>query len=197
MYQPPFSVSSQAINLVADIAALAERYAIRMEQHGSLRLRKANRIRTIRSSLAIKGNQLSEQDVRDVLEGKPVIAPAREIQEVRNAIQAYELYPQLNAFSMEDLLLAHGVMMQGQCINAGHFRHQGVGVIEGTKGIHVAPPADRVPTLVSDLFQWLNKTNDHLLIRSCVFHYELEFIHPFSDGNGRMGRFWQSLILGQ
>ena len=173
MYIPPFIVSAEAINLIAEISAQIERYAIRLEQEDGLRLRKVNRIKTIHSSLAIEGNKLSEDQVRDIIDGKNVVAPIKEIQEVKNAIKTYEMYP------------------------SGHYRHGGVGVY-GEKGlVHLAPPADRVPMLMGDLFDWLKHSKDHLLIRSCVFHFEFEFIHPFIDGNGRIGRLWQSLILGK
>ena len=197
MYKPPFTVSAKAINLIATISSQLERYAIRMEQEDTLRLRRANRIKTIHSSLAIEGNTLSEGEVQAVLEGKKVVAPLKEIQEVKNAIKTYELYPKLNPFSPQDLLLAHGTMMAGLVDEAGMFRKGGVGVFDGDKPIHIAPPADRVRDLMSDLFGWLENADDHLLIRSCVFHYEFEFIHPFADGNGRIGRLWQSLILGR
>ena len=197
MYIPPFTVSSEAINLIAEISGLIERYAIRLEQEDGLRLRKANRIKTIHSSLAIEGNTLTEGEVRDIIDGKNVVAPIKQIQEVKNAIATYELYPTLNPFSVKDLLKAHGVMMQALVDDAGRFRRGGVGVF-GEQGIvHLAPPADRVPMLMNDLFDWLKTSKDHLLIRSCVFHYEFEFIHPFIDGNGRTGRLWQSLILGK
>lgn len=197
MYRPPFTVSAKAINLIAKISSQIERYAIKMEQGDTLRLRKVNRIKTIHSSLAIEGNKLSEGEVQAILEGKKVVAPLKEIQEVRNAIKTYELYPKLNPFSIQDLLLAHGTMMAGLVDEVGMFRSGGVGVFDGDKAIHIAPPADRVKELMKDLFTWLENTDDHLLIRSCVFHYEFEFIHPFADGNGRIGRLWQSLILGQ
>ena len=197
MYKPPFTVSAKAINLIAKISSQLERYAIRMEQEDTLRLRRANRIKTIHSSLAIEGNTLSEGEVQAVLEGKKVVAPLKEIQEVKNAVKTYELYPKLNPFSIQDLLLAHGTMMSGLVDEAGMFRKGGVGVFDGDKPIHIAPPADRVRDLMSDLFGWLENADDHLLIRSCVFHYEFEFIHPFADGNGRIGRLWQSLILGR
>ena len=197
MYLPPFTVSAEAINLIAEISGQIERYAIRLEQEDGLRLRKANRIKTIHSSLAIEGNTLSEDEVRDIIDGKNVAAPIKEIQEVKNAIKTYEMYPSLDAFNEKDLLKAHGVMMQALVDDAGHYRHGGVGVF-GEKGlVHLAPPADRVPMLMDDLFAWLKSSKDHLLIRSCVFHYEFEFIHPFIDGNGRTGRLWQSLILGK
>lgn len=196
MYRPPFTVSSKAINLIVKISSQLERFAIKMEQEDTLRLRKVNRIKTIHSSLAIEGNKLSEGEVQAILEGKKVVAPLKEIQEVRNAIKTYELYPRLNPFSIQDLLLAHGTMMAGLVNEAGMFRSGGVGVFDGNKPVHIAPPADRVRDLMNDLFGWLENTDDNLLIRSCVFHYEFEFIHPFADGNGRIGRLWQSLILG-
>ena len=196
-YIPPFTVSAEAINLIAEISGQIERYAIRLEQEDGLRLRKANRIKTIHSSLAIEGNTLSEDEVRDIIDGKNVVAPIRQIQEVKNAIKTYELYPTLDAFKEGDLLKTHGVMMQALVDDAGCYRRGGVGVF-GEKGlVHLAPPADRVPMLMGDLFDWLKHSKDHLLIRSCVFHFEFEFIHPFIDGNGRMGRLWQSLILGK
>lgn len=197
MYTPPFTISAKAINLIADISAKIERYAIRLEQYDGLRLRKANRIKTIHSSLAIEGNILTEGEVSDIVNGKTVVAPLRQIQEVKNAIKTYELYDSLNPFSVKDLLKAHGVMMQALTDDAGRFRRGGIGVYAGKQLIHIAPPAERVPYLIQDLYEWLKDSQDHLLIRSCVFHYEFEFIHPFSDGNGRTGRLWQSLILGQ
>lgn len=196
-YTPPFSVSAKAIRLVAEISALIERYAIRMEQGDSLLLRKANRIKTIHSSLAIEGNELSEDEVRTLLEGKSVVAPIQQLQEVRNAIRCYEESGQWDAYFVDDMLKAHRCMMEGLCPRAGAFRSGGVGVFAGDKLIHMAPPAHMVPTLMQQLFTWLATAEDHLLIKSCVFHYEFEFIHPFSDGNGRIGRLWQSMILGK
>lgn len=197
MYQPPFTVSTDTINLVAEISAQIERYAIRLEQEDGLRLRKANRIKTIHSSLAIEGNKLTEGQVSDIIEGKHVVAPMRDIQEVKNAIRTYDMYTTLNPFNIKDLLKAHGVMMEALIDEAGRWRTGGVGVFSEKGCEHIAPPAIRVPELMADLFEWLKKSKDHLLIRSCVFHFEFEFIHPFADGNGRMGRFWQSLILGR
>ncbi|MCK9163173.1 MAG: Fic family protein [Bacteroidales bacterium] len=197
MYTPPFTISAKAINLIAEISSQIERYAIRMEQNDALLLRKANRIKTIYSSLAIEGNKLTESEVTDIINGKTIVAPLREIQEVKNAIKAYEVYNTLNVFSPQDLLKAHSLMMEALTNDAGHFRQGGVGVFSDKNLIHMAPPANRVALLIDDLFQWLKLSKDHLLIKSCVFHYEFEFIHPFSDGNGRMGRLWQSLILGK
>lgn len=197
MYTPPFKITTRAINLIAEISAMVERFAIRMERDDALLLRKINRIKTIQGSLAIEGNTLTESQITDIIDGKHVVAPIREIQEVRNAIKTYNLYKQLDPYSVPDLLKAHGVMMEALTDDAGHFRKGGVGVFAGNKPIHIAPQASRVPTLIADLFDWLKKADDHLLIKSCVFHYEFEFIHPFSDGNGRTGRLWQSLILGK
>lgn len=197
MYQPPFKLNAEILNLVAEISALVERFVIRLEQTDGLKLRKANKIKSIHSSLAIEGNSLSEELVSDIINGKRVLAPPREIIEVKNALATYELYPRLNPFSVKDLLKAHGVMMRGIMPDAGKFRNCNEGVFSGSKCIHLAPPPNRVPALMDDLFDWLKNSKDHLLIRSCVFHYEFEFIHPFSDGNGRTGRLWQSLILGK
>lgn len=197
MYTPPFKITSRILNLVAEISAKIERYAILLEQDTELRLRKANRIKTIHSSLAIEGNELTEGQVRDIINGKNVVAPLREIQEVKNAVATYDLFPTLNPFDEKDLLRAHNTMMQALVDNPGRWRTSGVGVFGDTGCVHLAPPANMVPSLMSDLFDWLKNSDDHLLIRSCVFHYEFEFIHPFLDGNGRTGRLWQSLILTQ
>lgn len=197
MYTPPFKITSAILNLVAEISSKIERYAILLEQDAELRLRKANRIKTIHSSLAIEGNALTEGQVRDIINGKNVVAPLREVQEVKNAIATYDLFATLNPFDEKDLLRAHGTMMQALMERPGCWRNGSVGVFGEQGCLHLAPPAERVPALMSDLFDWLKNADDHLLIRSCVFHYEFELIHPFMDGNGRMGRLWQSLILSQ
>lgn len=198
MTPPPFIVSAEAINMIAEISSLLERHNISIEQgEQELKLRKANRVKTIHSSLAIEGNTLSEDEVRDIINGKQIVAPLRQIQEVKNAIRVYDIYSQLNPFSEKDLLKAHGVMMSALADDAGRYRHGGVGVFGESGLVHMAPPPQRVPELMSNLFLWLKTSKDYLLIRSCVFHYEFEFIHPFSDGNGRTGRLWQSLLLGQ
>ena len=194
-YQPDFTVSAAAISMVAEISTLIERYTITQEAAESLKLRRANKIKTIQSSLAIEGNTLSVKQVTDILDGKRVVAPLREIQEVKNAIAAYDLFDQLDPYSTKDLLKAHKVMMTALIDEPGKFRSGGVGVFDGKKAVHIAPPAEFVPGQIKDLFKWLKSAPDHLLIKSCVFHYEFEFIHPFADGNGRLGRLWQSLIL--
>ncbi len=158
MQTPPFIVSPLAINLIAEISALLERYAIALENEDGLRLRKANRIKTIHSSLAIEGNTLSEDEVADIINGKNVVAPIRQIQEVRNAIKAYELYGTLNPFKEADLKKAHSVMMEALTDDAGRYRNAGVGVF-GEKGlVHMAPSASMVPQLMGNLFEWLNSS---------------------------------------
>ena len=196
-YEPPFKITSKAINLISQIAAAMERLKIRFEQSDSVRLRKINRMKTIQGSLAIEGNTLTEEQVTALIEGKHIIAPVKEVQEVKNAIQAYEQCLSFNPYKKEDLLAAHKLMTFGLVDHPGHFRYGGV-CIAGKDGIsHIAPPADRVPFLMDDLFQWLKDTDAHPLIKSSVFHYEFEFIHPFEDGNGRMGRLWHSRILAE
>jgi Fic family protein len=194
-YQPPFSITPTIVTLVGKISEAVGRLTILGDAPQSLRLRRVNRIRTIRGSLAIEGNQLTEAQVTAILDGKRVIAPPREVQEVRNALAAYERFDAWNPGVEKDLLEAHRLLMAGLIDEAGYYRRGGVGVMEGSHVIHMAPPADRVPALMGDLLHWLVASDAHPLIASSVFHYEFEFIHPFADGNGRMGRLWQSLIL--
>ena len=163
MYTPPFTISAEAINKIAEISGLIERYAIRLEQKDALHLRKVNRIRTIHSSLAIEGNKLTEGEVRDIINGKNIVAPLKEIQEVKNAIKTYEMYPYLDAFKEEDLLKAHAQMMEAIIDYPGRYRHSGVGVFSEQRLVHMAPPADRVPYLMGDLFVWLRQSKDTCL----------------------------------
>lgn len=197
MYTPPFSLSAKAVNLIAEIYALLEHFNIKEVAENELRLRKVNRIKTIHSSLAIEGNNLTEGQVRDIINGKTVVAPIREIQEVKNSIKVYDIYDTLNAFKEKDLLRAHSLMMEALIDVPGRYRSGGVGVYDENGLVHMAPSPHMVPKLMGDLFEWLAKADDNLLVRSCVFQYEFEFIHPFMDGNGRTGRLWQSLILGK
>ncbi len=196
-YQPPYTITADILNRVAAISEAIGRLTVLTDQARALRLRRINRIRTIRGSLAIEGNTLSEAQITAILEGKRVIAPPREVQEVKNALAAYDRFDTWKPSSEKDLLEAHRILMSGLIDEAGVYRHGGVGVMAGQQVIHMAPPADRVPHLMSDLFCWLATTDAHPLIASSVFHYEFEFIHPFADGNGRMGRLWQSLILAR
>jgi Fic family protein len=196
-YQPPYTITPEILNRVAAISEAIGRLTVLTDQARALRLRRINRIRTIRGSLAIEGNTLSEAQITAILEGKRVIAPPREVQEVKNALAAYDRFDTWKPSSEKDLLEAHQILMSGLIDEPGLYRHGGVGVMAGQQVIHMAPPADRVPHLMSDLFGWLAATDAHPLIASSVFHYEFEFIHPFADGNGRMGRLWQSLILAR
>lgn len=194
-YQPPYTLTPDILNLVAEISEAIGRLSTQAEGIKALRLRRINRIRTIQGSLAIEGNTLSEAQITAILDGKQVIAPPRDIQEVRNAIAAYDCLEQWLPHAEADLLTAHRMLMTGLLDEAGVYRHGGVGVMAGGQVIHMAPPADRVSTLMGNLLHWLQTTDHHPLIASSVFHYEFEFIHPFTDGNGRMGRLWQTLIL--
>jgi Fic family protein len=194
-YRPPFTISSRSVNLVAGISERLGRWAVSDDEALSPQLRHGNRIRTIQASLAIENNTLTLEQVTAVLDGKRVLGLPREIREVRNAFAAYEKLAHWSAYHLSDLLDAHDIMMSGLVDDAGRFRSGGVGIYRGDELMHMAPPASRVPVLMEDLLRWLKSTDMHPLIASCVFHYEFEFIHPFSDGNGRIGRFWQTLIL--
>lgn len=196
-YQPPYTITLEILNRVAAISEAIGRLTVLADQSKALRLRRINRIRTIHGSLAIEGNTLSEAQITAILDGKWVIAPPREVQEVKNALAAYDRFDIWKPEAEKDLLEAHRILMSGLIDEAGLYRHGGVGVMAGQQVIHIAPPADRVPTLMADLFGWLTATDAHPLITSSVFHYEFEFIHPFADGNGRMGRLWQNLILAR
>ena len=196
-YIPPFTVTDEITSLVAEIAEIIGQLTAISDQMPAPQLRKGNRIKTIQSSLAIENNSLSIEQVTAILEGKRVLGPPNEIQEVLNAIDAYELLLELNPYEEKDLLRAHKLMMSDLVRENGRYRNGGVGVFDGQKCIHLAPPAQRVPSLMADLLSWVKQTKVHPLISSCVFHYEFEFIHPFADGNGRMGRMWQTLLLMQ
>lgn len=196
-YQPPCTLTSAIVTLVAKIAETAGRLSVRLDAARDLRLRRINRIRTIHGSLAIEGNTLSKAQITAILDGRRVIAPPRDIQEARNALKAYEQFERWQPQRQADLLAAHRVLMAGLVDDAGAWRRAGVGVMTGGQVLHMAPQAARVPALMKQLLQWLSSSELHPLIASAVFHYEFEFIHPFSDGNGRMGRLWQTLILSR
>lgn len=196
-YKPPFHMTDRTITLLAEISEQVGRITVLQEGIISPHLRRENRIRTIHSSLAIEHNSLSLDQVTAILDGKRVLGNPNEIKEVQNAYEAYEMMLRLNPNSVEDLLTAHKLMMQGLVPENGRFRSGGVGVFDGDRLVHMAPPAHLVPKLIQDLFDWYQNSEMHPLIKSAVFHYEFEFIHPFQDGNGRMGRMWHSLLLGQ
>ncbi|MCC8162529.1 MAG: Fic family protein [Lachnospiraceae bacterium] len=196
-YKPPFHMTDKITNLVAEIGEQIGR--ITVLSHGNLNphLRRENRIRTIHSSLAIEHNSLSLEQVTAILDGKRILGNPNEIREVQNAYESYEMMLTLDPFSMKDLLKAHKHMMNGLIPENGTFRSGGVGVFDGEVLVHMAPPAQFVPTQIQDLLNWYQNAEMHPLIKSSIFHYEFEFIHPFADGNGRMGRMWHSLLLGK
>ncbi|MBE0400161.1 Fic family protein [Halomonas sp. FME1] len=195
-YKPPFTITSDILNLVAEISEQVGRLNANALD-ASPQLRKQNRIKTITGTLAIEGNTLTEEQITAIVDGQRVMGSMRELAEVKGAIQAYDALPRLKPDNIDDLLTAHGLMMSDVLVNAGKFRHKSVGIHKGNVVHHIAPPAHQVSGLMGDLNHWLTQAKDHPLITSSVFHYEFEFIHPFSDGNGRMGRLWQTLILSQ
>jgi len=195
-YQPPFTITTDILNLVADISQQVGRLDA-SALNSSPQLRKQNRIKTITGTLAIEGNTLTEEQITAIIDGKPVLGSMRELAEVKGAIAAYDALPTYKPGSINDLLAAHGLMMSDTLVNAGAFRTKAVGIHKDNVVHHVAPPAHQVSGLMAELTRWLTQAKDHPLITSSVFHYEFEFIHPFSDGNGRMGRLWQTLILSQ
>ena len=196
-YKPPFHTTDRITNLVAAISEQIGR--IKVLSHGNLNphLRKENRIRTIHSSLAIEQNSLSLEQVTAIVDGKRVLGNPNEIREVRNAYDTYNMMLSLDPYAVKDLLKAHRMMMEGLIPENGRFRSGGVGVFAGDVVVHMAPPARLVPGEIQDLFEWYKTSEMHPLIRSSIFHYEFEFIHPFADGNGRMGRMWHSLLLSK
>lgn len=195
VYQPPCTISSATLRLAAEIAEKVGRLAAEPEHVFGLRLHRLHRIWTIQGSLAIEGNTLSVEQITAILDGKRVLAPPKEIQEAKGAIEAYQNLEAWRPHSEKDLLKAHAMLMAGVLDEAGVFRTGDVGVLSGNTVIHMGPPAKHVPGLMRSLLDWLHATDHHPLIASSVFHYEFEFIHPFADGNGRLGRLWQTLIL--
>jgi Fic family protein len=196
-HTPPYTITPAILSLVAEIAGEVGRLGALAGSGNVPKLRRENRIRSIHASLAIENNSLTLDQVTSVIAGRRVLGPQREIQEVKNAFAAYEAMPSWKPSAVKDLLAAHRLMLEGLVDEAGKCRTRGVGITQGKRIVHLAPPADRVPGLMKDLLGWLKRTDAHPLVAGCVFHYELEFIHPFADGNGRIGRLWQTLILSQ
>lgn len=196
--KPPFEITNQIIDYVAEIAELVGRLTSTNQLSANPTLRRSNRIRTIHGSLAIEQNTLSLEQVTAVLNGKHVLAPPKDIAEVKNAYEVYERLNELNPYSVEDLLTAHRIMTRGLVDEAGMFRTRPVGIVDNEGHIlHFGTLPQYVPDLVMELLDWVEKSDVNILIRSCVFHYELELIHPFADGNGRIGRLWHTLLLSK
>jgi len=197
MNAPIYTISTKAIDFVARIAEKVGELKGSGEYSRNLHLRKINRLRSIQSSLAIENNTLTLGQVTDIIEGKRVLGLPHEIQEVKNAYQAYEHLLEYDPYKVKDFLKVHQFLTTQLVKEAGHFRSQGVGVFEGTKLIHAGANYQFVPQLVTDLFTWAKKADIHPLIKSSIVHFEIEYIHPFIDGNGRIGRLWQTLILSK
>ena len=197
VYEPPFRLNEGILSLLAEVCELVGQVEVAHREVMTVHLRRENQIRSIHSSLAIEHNSLTLEQVTAILDGKRVLGPAHEIREVQNAAEAYAMMQSLNPLRGEDLLKAHRLMMNTLVREAGRYRSGGVGVMAGNQVIHMAPPAHLVPYQVQDLLTWYEKSLLHPLIKSAVFHYEFEFIHPFADGNGRMGRMWHTLLLAQ
>ena len=196
--KPPFEITTAMINYVAEIAELIGRLTSTSQLSSNPTLRRTNRIRTIHGSLAIEQNTLSLEQVTAVLNGKQVLAPPKDIAEVKNAYEIYERLDELDPYSVDDLLTAHSIMTRGLVEESGVFRSRPVGVVDQEGRIlHFGTLPQYIPDLVMELLDWTRTSDIHMLIRSCVFHYELELIHPFADGNGRIGRLWHTLLLSK
>ena len=197
VYAPPYQTTDDITVLVVEICEEIERISVLQKDHITPKHKKENLICTIHSTLAIENNSLSMSQVTAICEGKRVLGNPVEVREVKNTYDAYKLLPELNPLDVDSLLKVHSLMMTGLIPDNGKFRSQGVGVFNGEKIIHMAPPAALVPSQVHNLISWYKESNLHPLIKSAVFHYEFEFIHPFADGNGRVGRMWHTLLLGK
>jgi Fic family protein len=193
--KPPYDITPKILKLISSISEKMGEVNANYLSRQSPQLRKQNRIKTIHSSLQIEGNTLTEEQITALIENKRVVGPQKDVLEVLNAIHVYEKLDQYDFLSEKSFLKAHQKLMTGLISNPGKYRTQGVGIVKGAQLEHVAPPYKNVPYLMKDLFKYLKDADDLALIKSCVFHYEMEFIHPFLDGNGRMGRLWQTLIL--
>lgn len=193
--KPPYEITSLILKYISSISEKIGEVNAKYLVKTNPSLRKQNQIKTIHSSLSIEGNTLSEEQITAILENKRVVGPQKDIIEVLNALEVYKNIKTLKYYSEKDFLKAHKMLMKGLIENSGKYRTKGVGIVKGSKVEHVAPPYENVPFLMKDLFQYLKDKSEISLLKSCVFHYEMEFIHPFMDGNGRMGRLWQTLIL--
>ena len=195
--KPPYNINATILKLITSISEKIGEVNANLMSRPSPQLRKQNKIKTIHSSLKIEGNTLTREQVTALIENKRVIGPKKDVLEVINAIKVYDHLTEYDPFSSESLLSAHKLLMQDIIKNPGRYRDQSVGIFDNSQVVHIAPPAGNVPLLMNKLFEYLKDENELTLIKSCVFHYEIEFIHPFMDGNGRMGRLWQTVILLQ
>jgi Fic family protein len=193
--KPSYDITPKILKLITSISEKLGEVNANYLSKQSPHLRKQNRIKTIHSSLQIEGNTLTEEQITALIENKRIIGPKKDVLEVLNAIKVYEKLDEYKFNSDKSFLKAHRLLMKGLIENPGKYRSKGVGIVKSNKVEHVAPPHENVPFLMKDLFNYLNDSEELTLIKSCVFHYEMEFIHPFLDGNGRMGRLWQTLIL--
>lgn len=196
-YNQPYTITNKIVDLIAGISELIGHITVTSGLNNNPKLRRANRIKTIQASLAIENNTLTVEQITALLNGKRILGTPAEIKEVKNAYEVYEQLLIFNPYSVSDLLKAHGILMADLVKNAGHFRTGGVGVFKGRQVVHMALPAEFVPEHIGNLINWYQKSTAHPLIKSAVFHYEFEFIHPFADGNGRMGRLWHTLLLAE
>lgn len=192
---PPYDITNEILRLVSAISEKIGEVNANFLNRQSPQLRKQNRIKTIYSSLSIEGNTLSEEQITALIENKRIIGPQKDVTEVLNAIEVYDNLKNFDPRTEKSFLAAHRVLMKGLIKDAGKYRRQSVGIVKGGQVEHLAPPYENVPFLMKDLFTYVKRSDELPLIKSCVFHYEMEFIHPFLDGNGRMGRLWQTLIL--
>jgi len=193
--KPPYDITTKILKLITSISEKIGEISANLSDRPSPQLRKQNKIKTIHSSLRIEGNTLTQEQVTAIIENKRVIGPKKDVLEVLNAIKVYDSLTTFNPLSSKSFLSAHKLLMNGLIEKSGNYRSQGVGIFQGAKVAHIAPPAKNVPYLMDDLFKYLKNEDELTLIKGCVFHYEMEFIHPFMDGNGRMGRLWQTVIL--
>lgn len=193
--KPPYEITSKILNLIASVSEkIGEVNAAHLNKPPT-ELRRKNRIKTIQSSLEIEGNTLTIEQITDLLDNKRILAPRKDIVEVKNAIRVYNQLNQFKVYELKSLCKAHEILMKDLIENPGELRTGSVGIVKGSDIAHIAPPGEMVYSLMTDLFEYLENDDDLALIKSCVFHYEFEFIHPFIDGNGRMGRLWQTMIL--
>jgi Fic family protein len=193
--KPPYEITQTILKLISSISEKIGEVNANYLNKQSPTLHKQNKIKTIHSSLQIEGNTLSQEQITALIENKRVIGPEKDVIEVLNAIKVYENLESFRATDEKSFLNAHQIMMKGLIANPGKYRNKSVGIVKGLEVAHVAPPFENVPFLMKDLFTYLKKSDEIVLIKSCVFHYEMEFIHPFLDGNGRIGRLWQTIIL--